>query len=95
VDPSQLDPIAGLGALGASALFGLVKKYTRVLDGKVGRVVKPLQPAIITATGIGLPFLTSLLGIAPVDPAAFVTAPATTIALVTAREAWQRLSGKK
>lgn len=95
MDPTQLDPIAGLGALAGSMLFGLVKKYTKLLDGRIGTAVKPLQPAIITAAGIGLPFLTSWLGIAPVDPAAFTTAPLTTVALVSTREAWLRLSGKK
>ncbi|MGE0347390.1 MAG: hypothetical protein AB7N73_14940 [Gemmatimonadales bacterium] len=95
MDPQQLDPVSALGALGASALFGLVKKYTGLLDGRIGRAVKPLQPAIVTAAGIGLPFLTQLLGIAPVDPAAFTTAPLTTVALVSTREAWQRLSGAK
>lgn len=95
MDPTQLDPIAGLGALAGSVLFGLVKKYTGVLDGKIGRAVKPLQPVIVMAAGIGLPFLTSWLGIAPVDPAAFTTAPLTTVALISTREAWQRLSGKR
>ena len=95
MDPSQLDPIAGLGALGASALFGLVKRYTKVFDGKIGRAIKPIQPALVMAAGIGLPFLTSWLGIAPVDPAALATAPLATVVLVSTREVWLRVSGKR
>lgn len=95
MDLSQLDPIAGLGALAGSALFGLVKKYTSVLDGKIGRAIKPLQPVVVMGAGIGLPFLTNWLGIAPVDPAALATAPLATVALVSTREVWRRLSGQK
>lgn len=88
------DPVAALGVFGMSLALGVVKKYTGIADGAAGKFLKPVQPALTMAAGIGLPFLTQWLGIAPVDPAAFTTAPAATVAAVTARETLRRLSGK-
>lgn len=95
MDPAQLDPIAALGAFAGSLLFGALKKWTGALDGKIGAVVKPLQPALVMGAGFALPLLTSALGIAAVDPMAFVTAPLTTVALVSTREAYLRVTRKK
>lgn len=90
-----MDFLAALGVVGGSAFFGTLKSYTSILDGKIGKVIKPLQPALLTLAGIGLPFLTQSLGIMEIDPAVFVTAPTTTIAMVTMREGLLRARGKK
>lgn len=90
----MVDFLSILSVVGGSALLGAVKQ-TSVLDGKIGQVIKPLQPALLTLAGIGLPMLTQSLGIADVDPAMLVTAPTTTIAMVTAREGMLRVQGKK
>lgn len=76
-------------------LFGTIKSYTGILDGKIGSVIKPLQPALLTLAGIGLPMATQALGITDIDPAMFITAPTTTIAMVTMREGMLRARGKK
>ena len=79
----------------ASFLLGATKKYTGLLDARIGAVVKPLQPLLLTVAGIGLPALASALGVGTVDPEAFVSAPAATLIAVTARETLRRLSGAK
>lgn len=90
MDP-QLDPLAALGALAGSLLFATVKKFTGALDGKIGDVVKPLQPALIMGAGFALPLVSQALGLAgPVDPLSFVTSPLTTVALVSTRELYTR-----
>lgn len=90
-----MDLISVLGVLGGSALFGVMKKYTGALDGKIGNVIKPFQPVAIMAAGIGLPFLTNALGIAEIDPQVFITAPSATIAMVSMREGSRRVRGLK
>lgn len=92
---NELDPISALGALIGSALLGVVKKHTSALDGRIGSAIKPLQPLLVYAAGLGLPLAANALGIAPIDPAAFVTAPATTLALVSLREGYERATGRK
>ena len=90
-----MDFLSMIGVLAGSALLGTVKSYTSALDGKIGKVIKPFQPVILTLAGIGLPMATQALGIADVDPAMFVTAPTTAIAMVSAREGMLRVQGKK
>lgn len=90
-----MDFLSMLGVIGGSMLFGTIKSYTGVLDGKIGSVIKPLQPALLTLAGIGLPMATQALGITDIDPAMFITAPTTTIAMVTLREGMLRARGKK
>ena len=94
--PDQLDPFAALGAALGSLALGFLKKHTGALDGKIGRAIKPLQPLIVAGAGIGLPYLSNAIGlISEVDPMAFATAPLTTVALVSAREAVVRMRGGK
>lgn len=93
--PQITDPIAALGAFGASLALGFVKRHTHALDGWLGRKLKPLQPALILAGGLGLPYLTAALGLATVDPATFATAPTATIATIVARETLRRVRGVK
>ncbi len=90
-----MDLISMFGVLGGSALLGLMKKYTSALDGRIGGLVKPLQPVLLTVAGIGLPFLTQTLGIAEIDPQLFITAPSATIAMISIREGSRRLRGLK
>lgn len=90
----ELDPMAALGAALGSFALGLVKKHTTVLDGKIGRAIRPLQPLLVASAGLGLPYLTQALSIGAVDPATFVTAPLTTILLVSARETKERILRK-
>ncbi|KKN88096.1 hypothetical protein LCGC14_0251680 [marine sediment metagenome] len=90
-----MDFLSILGVVGGSALLGGLKSLTGSLDGKIGRAVKPLQPALLTLAGIGLPAAAQALGIAEVDPAMFVTAPTATVVMVSIREAMLRLRGKK
>lgn len=90
-----MDFLSMLGVIGGSMLFGTIKSYTGVLDGKIGSVIKPLQPALLTLAGISLPMATQALGITDIDPAMFITAPTTTIAMVTLREGMLRARGKK
>lgn len=91
----ETDPFAALGAVLGSMALGMLKKHTHTLDGRIGGAIKPFQPLLVAAAGIGLPYLTQAIGIASVDPATFVTAPLTTLALVSARESYERLSGRK
>lgn len=90
-----MDFLSMLGVVGMSSLFGVVKSYTRAMDGKIGAVIKPFQPVLIALAGIGLPFLTQALGLGDIDPAVFVTAPTTTIAIIAMREGRLRAQGKK
>ncbi len=90
-----MDFLSMLGVIGMSTLFGVIKSYTSALDGKIGKFIKPMQPAILTLAGVALPFLTQALGIADVDPNVFVTAPATTVAMISMREASLRIRKKK
>lgn len=85
------DLLSAAGVFAASFVLGQLKSRTAALDGRIGSFIKPLQPAIVVLAGVGLPTLTAALGIAPVDPSVFVTAPTATIAAVTFREAAERL----
>lgn len=89
------EAISTLGVLVASAVLGLVKRYTGALDAKLGRVVKPLQPVIVTVAGVVLPFVTDAIGLAPVDPAGVVAAPAAAVVAITLRELGARLRPRK
>lgn len=79
----------------ASAALGFTKKYTSALDGSFGKIVKPVQPLLVTAAGIGLPLLANAIGIGQVDPNAFMAAPTATIVAVSLREVLKRLGGNK
>lgn len=95
MDAAVSELVAVLGVAVASSALGLVKHYTSALDGRVGGAIKPLQPALVALAGVALPYATAALGIAPVDPAVFVTAPTATIAAVTMREAAARLARRR
>ena len=95
MEAALMDFISMLGVILGSALLGLTKKYTHILDGKIGGIVKPLQPGLLMAAGIGLPYLTQRLGIGAVDASMFVTAPTATIAMISFREGTRRLRGLK
>lgn len=95
MEAALMDLISVLGVLAGSSLLGVTKKYTGILDGKIGNVVKPVQPVLIGLAGIGLPLLTNALGIAEIDPSMFVTAPSATIAMVSMREGSRRVRGLK
>lgn len=87
LEGSVMDLIAVLGTFAASAVLGVTKKYTGVLDGALGKVVKPLQPAIVAVVGLGLPYLANALHLSGVpDASTFVAAPTATIIAVTLRE---------
>ena len=93
MDTALLDVLAAGSAFLASAALGFTKKFTGALDGKIGTTVKPLQPLIVTAVGIGLPVLASALHLTTATPDAstFVTAPTATILAVTLREVAARI----
>lgn len=99
MDPSMelalVDLISIIGVSLGSLLLGVMKKYTAILDGKIGGVVKPFQPILIMAAGIGLPLLTNLLGIGTIDPQMLITAPSATILVVSMREGSRRILGLK
>lgn len=90
-----LDPVAAIGATLGSMALGFLKSKTTILDAKVGAFVKPLQPLLVATAGIALPYATDRLGVDPVDPETLVSAFATTLLLVTAREGFSRISGRK
>lgn len=95
IDMSQLtEPVAALGAVGASTALGFVKSKTRLLDTWIGRKLKPVQPLVIYGAAIGLPYLVGALGIAPVDPEVFAAAPTATVATIAAREVLKRIRGR-
>lgn len=89
------DPTAVSGALLASALLGGIKRYTTIADTWAGRKLKPLQPLLITAGAVGLPYLSAALGIGPIDADALVTAPAATVLAITLREIARRVKGSR
>lgn len=95
MEAALMDLISVAGVLGGSALLGLVKKYTGTLDGKIGDFIKPVQPMVVMAAGIGLPYLSQALGIGEIDPQVFITAPSATIAMVSMREGSRRIRGLK
>jgi hypothetical protein len=92
LEGSIMDLLAFVSAFAASAVLGVTKKYTGVLDGAIGKVVKPLQPAVIAFVSLGLPYLASVLHLtAAPDASTFVAAPTATILAVTIREVLSRL----
>lgn len=77
-----------------SALLGVAKK-TNMLDGKVGKFIKPFQPAVVMGAAVGLPLLANAIGLSEVPSAdVFTAAPLTTVLNVTLREVLRRLQGK-
>ena len=85
------DPVAALGAFGASAALGFVKTQTGALDNWLGRKIRPVQPLVVALGAFGLPLLANALGIATVDPELFASAPTATVAAITAREVLARI----
>lgn len=86
-----MDLISAVGVFAASLGVGRLKSWTTALDGRVGAAIKPVTPLVVAAAGIGLPYLTEALGLAPVDPSVFVTAPTATVVAVTAHELAKRI----
>lgn len=81
-----------LSGLLASTVLGVIKKQTTLLDHKIGEFVKPLQPIVVLGVSVALPLLGDALGIANLPTAeVFAAAPATTLAMVAARESLKRL----
>lgn len=79
MEVALMDLVSAVGVLLGSLLLGGVKKYTGALDGKIGDVVKPLQPLLVATAGVVLPHVTGALGVT-VDPTQLVTAPTATLA---------------
>lgn len=86
-----MELLTAVGALVGSMALGATKKYTGFLDGKIGAVIKPVQPLLVLGASFLLPKAAVALGIAPVDAAQFISAPTATLAVVSAREALKRL----
>lgn len=91
----HVDVFAALGVALASAGLGFVKKYTTLLDNKLGAVVKPVQPLVIAAAGVALPWLSTYVDVGGLSAETLVTAPTSALLVVAAREATQRIQGKK
>lgn len=79
-------------AFAGSAALGFVKSKTRVLDGKIGGFVKPIQPLLVYGAAVGLPLLASKIGLISgvPDAAAFIDAPLATLFTISAREGLAR-----
>lgn len=92
------DMVAALGVALSAAVLEWLKRRTSALDGKIGSVVRPVQPALIAVVGVAAPHITGALGVT-VDPAQLVTAPTATLAATVltlgVREVGRRLAGKK
>ncbi len=88
----MVELITLLSGLVASTLLGAIKKQTTLLDRKIGEFIKPFQPIVVLGVSIALPMLGDALGIANLPTAeVLAAAPATTLAMVAARESLKRL----
>lgn len=85
----------GLG-LAASALLGLVKRVTGIADGKLGPIIKPVQPLVVAALAAGVPLIANQLGVSfGIDDAqAVANAPAAALVGILGRELALRIKGK-
>lgn len=85
----------GLG-IASSAILSLVKRLTGIADGKIGPIVKPVQPLLVAAIAAGLPILASKIGISVglTDAEAIASAPTAALAGILARELAIRLKPK-
>jgi hypothetical protein len=81
--------------LASSIVLAGAKKWTGVLDTKLGKVVKPLQPLLVLGLAVVLPKLGAATGIMPPDATQLVDAPTATLTAVVAREVLARVFGKK
>jgi hypothetical protein len=95
MENALMEIFAVVGALGMSASLGFLKKYTGILDAKFGALVKPVQPVVVTAAALALPYLADILHITPVDAGVFIAAPTATIAAITLREVGKRITKPK
>lgn len=87
-----VDLTAWVTGLGASLVWGAAKKWTGALDTKVGHAIKPVQPVLVGALAVALPFLSNAIGITDLPPADVIAAaPSAAIVGVTAREIFRRL----
>lgn len=99
-------PILNLGTaiigVGAALATGLFRKGAITVDGALGSVdrtvtkaVGPALPIITVGFAAVLPYLTNLLHLSHVpDAAMFVSAPASAIVGIAARELYTKLFGK-
>lgn len=96
MESAIMDLIAVGGTLLGSLALGFTKKWTGALDGKVGSVIKPVQPVVVMAAGLALPFLAGKLGLVSgvPDASTFVAAPTATVFTVALREVLSRIKGK-
>lgn len=80
-----------------SAMLGVVKKFTGILDTAVGKLIKPIQPLVVSVLGMALPFLGGKIGLITEIPTGelFASAPAATVFAVAIREIYVRLTGQK
>jgi hypothetical protein len=94
--PAPADTLGGVlavvGALGTSAVLGLVKG----LDTKVTQapLFRKLQPVITLGGAFAAPWLAAHVGVA-VDPSAFAAAPVATVAAITVAELVALVRGSK
>jgi hypothetical protein len=97
METAIMDLIAIGGTLLGSLVLGITKKYTGVLDGAAGKLIKPVQPVVVLAAGLALPWLASKIGLVSgvPDASVFIAAPTATVITVALREALSRLGGKK
>lgn len=95
MEAAMADLISTVGVLGASAALELLKPRLARLDARVLNAVKPLQPMILALAGVALPMATAALGVEPVDPSVFITAPSATVVAVSLREVALRLQRRK
>lgn len=94
-----MDPIGELaataGAVLGSLALGAAKKYTGVLDGRIGEAIKPAQPLLVLGAAVLLPWLGQQIGVVPPDPQQFLSAPTATVLTIAAREGLRRWTGGK
>ncbi len=79
-------------AFAGSAALGFLKSKTTLLDTKIGKAIKPIQPLLVYGAAVALPVVANKLGLISglPDPQMFVDAPTATILAVSAREGLAR-----
>lgn len=85
--------------IATTAILGATKKATNWTDTRFGKLIKPIQPLVVLAAGLGIPKLLGALHlISQVDTAAvssaFANAPAATVLSVAAAEIFARITKK-
>lgn len=96
-NPLPTDSVTNLitwgSAFASVTVLQLIKTKTDWMDGKIGAVLKPIQPVIAMAASLIFPWIAVHTGIVA-DPQSFAAAPTATIAAVAAAEALKALKKK-